>query len=80
MFRGDFDVQKVLDIFPSLPQHFTRGVHEALVYNLKIHIIDSGETVVHFSSQEGLDHISHAICRLRVEHEEFLIIAIVKDY
>ena len=50
VFRGDFDIRKILDIFPSLLQHFTRGVHEVLVHNLEIHIIHSGETAVHFCS------------------------------
>ena len=50
MFRGDFDVQKVLDIFFSFLQHLSRGVHEALVHDLKIHIIHCGETIVHFCS------------------------------
>ena len=50
VFRGDFDVQKILDIFPSLLQHFTRGVCEVSVHNLEIHITYSGETVVHFCS------------------------------
>ena len=50
VFRGDFDVQKILDIFPSLSQHFSRGVREASVHGLKIDTVNSGETVVHFSS------------------------------
>ena len=50
VFRGDFDVRKILDIFPSLSQHFTRGVREVSVHSLKIHIVDGGETVVHFGS------------------------------
>ena len=50
VFGGDFDVQKILDIFPSLSQHFSRGVREASVHNLEIHVIYSGATLVHFCS------------------------------
>ena len=48
MFRGDFDVRKILDVFPSSSQHFTRGVREASMHSLKIYTINSGETIVLF--------------------------------
>ena len=48
VFRGDFDIRKILDIFPSLSQHFSRGVHEVSVHSLEINTIDSGETIVLF--------------------------------
>ena len=50
VFRGDLDIRKILDIFPSFSQHFSRGVREVSVHNLEIHVIHSGETVVHFHS------------------------------
>ena len=50
VFRGDFDVWKILNIFPSLSQHFSRGVRETSVHGLKINTIDSGETIVLFYS------------------------------
>ena len=48
VFGGDFDVWKILDIFPSFSQHFTRGVREASVHSLEINTVDSGETIVLF--------------------------------
>ena len=48
VFRGDFNIRKILDIFPSLSQHFTRGVREASVHSLEINTIYSGETIVLF--------------------------------
>ena len=48
VFRGDFNIRKILDIFPSLSQHFSRGVREASVHSLEINTIDSGETIVLF--------------------------------
>ena len=48
VFRKNFNIWKILDIFPSLSQHFTRGVRKALVHSLKINTINSGETVILF--------------------------------